>query len=154
MLNVVAFYISCSLTFFITASTKLEQVRLLYEQAPVHKASCEALISLLQSYDEKNPLFLGYKGCAHMIMAKHVPGPFSKLSYFRKGRNMLEKAIQADSLNTELRFLRYTIQTNTPALLGYGGKIKTDRAFLLNNLEHVDDSSLRIIIRQYLDKEE
>jgi len=154
MFKVVAICIGCSLSFFTTASTKLEQVRSLYEQAPVHKASCGALIALLQPYDEKNPLFLGYKGCAHMIMAKHVSGPFTKLSYFKKGKNMLERPIQADSHNIELRFLRLTIQKNAPALLGYNGDIKADRLFLRDNRENISDSSLRILIRRYLDKEE
>ena len=85
-----------------------------------------------------------------MIMAKHVFNPFSKLSYFNKGKLILEKAIQAEGKNVELRFLRYSIQTNVPAFLGYKSNLKNDYNFLKQAIPGIKDSVLKKIITSYL----
>ena len=41
-----------------------------------------------------------------MMMAKHVFNPFSKLSYFKKGKQMLENAIETDGQNLELEIFK------------------------------------------------
>lgn len=153
MLKTGSLLLSICVSFLLTTDSRLVQIRSLYEKAPGGKPYCEELISLLKPYDETTPLYFGYKGCAYMVMAKHIGSPFSKLSSFRKGKKMLEKAIGADDQNIELRFLRFTIQTNTPSLLGYSGQIKTDRLFLVQHL-HQTDSSLRNRISRYLSRED
>jgi hypothetical protein len=83
-------------------------------------------------------------------MANHVFNPFSKLSYFNKGKNMMEKAIAAASKNVELRFLRFAAQTKIPSFLGYKEDIKNDKKFLLNSLASVDDIELEKLIVTFL----
>lgn len=87
-----------------------------------------------------------------MLMAKHVINPFSKLSYFKKGRIMLEKAINTDKNNVELRFLRYTIQTSVPAFLNYSQDKKQDKEFLISSLVSLEDHELKQAINNYLKK--
>lgn len=83
-----------------------------------------------------------------MMMAKHVVNPFAKLSYFKKGKNMLEKAIEADSENVELRFLRYAAQTNAPSFLGYDDHIAGDKKFLLQTGDSIDKTLKNFISSQ------
>lgn len=129
----------------------VEKVRTLYQQAVYDEEKCKELITLLKPYNaENNPLFLGYKAGATMMMAKYSTSPFSKLSYFKKGKKMLEKAIVADKSNIELRFLRFAAQTNTPSFLAYNDNIETDRSILLESIGHVTDISLRKIIIKFL----
>ncbi|MEP6596944.1 MAG: hypothetical protein ABJA71_13410 [Ginsengibacter sp.] len=40
---------------------------------------------------------------------------------------MLDKAMDADAENVELKFLRFTIQTNVPAFLGYSDSINKNK---------------------------
>lgn len=129
------------------------QVRNMYSKAPATEKHCKSLLELLNPVNERqHPLLGGYKGCATMIMAKHVFNPFSKLSYFNKGKKILEQAIAADTANVELRYLRFTVQTNSPVFLGYNGKLTADRAFLQRNLPHVKDASLSLMISTALKK--
>lgn len=93
---------------------------------------------------------MGYRAGATMLMAKHSLNPFNKLSYFKKGKTMLEKAIQAENNNVELRFLRYTIQTNVPSFLGYSSELIKDRSFLQQSVAGVRDAELKKIITAYL----
>jgi hypothetical protein len=126
-------------------------VRTKFHNATSSEKICKDLIKLLEPYSEKNkPLFLGYKGGATMLMAKHVINPISKFSYFKKGRNMLENAIKADNSNVELRFLRYTIQNNVPSFLGYNGQLAKDELFLKQSVGNVRDAELKKIITYYL----
>jgi hypothetical protein len=133
----------------------MEELRSLYEQAAVAKNACEKLIDQLSSAQaETNPLLFGYKGSATMMMAQHVSNPFSKLSYFHKGRNMLDEAIKADQENMELRFLRFAAQTEAPAMLGYRGEIEQDKNLILKSLPATDDISLKQLVIGYMVKSE
>ncbi len=126
------------------ADNFLEEVRSLYVLAAQEEKSCEALIKSLESFNENNhPLYAGYKAAATMLMAKYVFSPFSKLNNFKKGKTLLEKAIDKDQKNTELRFIRYTIQLNAPAFLNYKNAINTDKVFLLDNYATIKDTQLK-----------
>ncbi len=111
------------------------------------------MIALLKPYDESNnPLFLGYKAGANMIMAKHVRNPISKISWFNKGKKMLEAAIKADMKDVELRCLRFGIQSNVPSFLNYKEDINLDRKFILKSYSHVKDPILKKNIISYMTK--
>jgi hypothetical protein len=132
---------------------EIEDVRILFHKAESSQKMCIELIELLEPYNDKsNALYLGYRASATMLMAKHLINPFSKLSYFKKGKLMLEKAIEFDRKNVELRFLRYTIQTNVPSFLNYSGDKENDRMFLLQSLQRLNDQKLKNIISTYLNK--
>ena len=131
----------------------ISEIRLQFHNSTSNEKTCKGLIAQLNPYNEKNnALLFGYRGGATMIMAKYVFNPFSKLSYFNKGRDMIEKAIQHDKNNVELRFLRYTIQTNVPAFLGYNDHKKSDRLFLSESIPSIKDSHLKKIIVSYLNQ--
>jgi len=85
------------------------------------------------------------------MLAKYTLNPISKLSYFRKGKQMLENAIHADAANIELRFLRFAVQTNIPFLLGYHGFIESDKKLLLESLGSVKDPQLKGMITGYFE---
>jgi hypothetical protein len=133
------------------AVPEINEVRLKFHNATSSEKACKDLISQLEPYNEtNNPLLMGYKAGATMIMAKHVVNPFTKLSYFKKGKSMLEKAISVDAKNIELRFLRYTIQTNVPSFLGYKTNVSSDHLFLTRSVNSLKDSQLKKIINAYL----
>ena len=132
---------------------EIEDVRILFHKAESSQRVCLELIEILEPYNEKNnALLFGYRASGIMLMAKHLINPFSKLSYFKRGKLMLEKAILFDQKNVELRFLRYTIQTNVPAFLNYSDNKEKDRAFLNQSLNKLNDQKLKIIISTYLNK--
>lgn len=147
--------IMCLLVFFSGSypanDPSVGSVRLKFHNSMSSERICKALITQLGPYNEKNnPLLMGYRAGATMLMAKHSLNPFNKLSYFKKGKTMLEKAIQAENNNVELRFLRYTIQTNVPSFLGYSSELIKDRSFLQQSVAGVRDAELKKIITAYL----
>src|SRR4051812_28711448 len=65
------------------------------------------------------PLAAAYLAAAEMASAQYKINPLSKLSAFNSGKKMLEGAVNSDSINVEIRYIRYTIQNNAPSFLGY-----------------------------------
>ena len=148
---IACFLILLSSLNYTAKDPSLSSIRLKFHNSTSSEKVCKDLIKQLEPYSEKNnPLLLGYKGGATMLMATHVVNPFSKFSYFKKGRIALEKAIQADKNNVELRFLRYTVQTNIPSFLGYSSHLEKDRVFLRESVNWVKDNDLKKIITSYL----
>lgn len=123
----------------------IDEVRSLYQKSMTSENACKKLIDMLEPY-KNDPLYLGYKGCATMVMAKHAFNPFSKFSYFKKGKKMLEEAINTDQYNFELRFLRFTAQTNMPSFLGYNDSIDKDKAFILDSFSLIKDARLEAYV--------
>lgn len=129
----------------------LSEIRALYEKSVASESACNKLIQILAPYDEgNNPLYAGYKASAIMMMANHVVNPFSKFSYFKKGKKILENAIKADEKNIELVFLRFNVQTHLPSFLGYDENIKSDRLFLENSFSAIEDIPLKQFLMPYL----
>ncbi|MEJ7779687.1 MAG: hypothetical protein WKF68_08855 [Daejeonella sp.] len=148
---ILSVFLICYSLICMANEPSISEVRLKLHKATSNEKACRELIAELGPYNERNnALFTGYRGGANMIMAKHVFNPFSKLSYFNKGKSMLEKAIQAEGKNVELRFLRYSIQTNVPVFLGYKSHLKNDYDFLKQAIPAIKDSNLKKIITSYL----
>jgi hypothetical protein len=129
----------------------IEELRQLYPQAADRKRSCERLLSLTEAGVRVNdPLMLGYHGAGRMMMASHLGNPIEKLNEFSAGKAALEKAIRLAPQNTELRYLRYSIQVNTPGFLRYGKHQSEDCAFLKAGVAAVHDAGLQKAIRDFL----
>ncbi|MEO8819544.1 MAG: hypothetical protein ABI267_08375 [Ginsengibacter sp.] len=133
------------------ATPTLGEIRTLYEKSVTDEFACTKLIEILSPYNQSNnPLYAGYRASAIMMMAKHVFNPFSKMSYFRKGKSILESAIKADDKNVELRFLRFNAQTHMPSFLGYNNDIDRDKIFLETSFQKITDENLKAFLLPYL----
>jgi hypothetical protein len=98
----------------------------------------------------KRSVFEAYIGIAYLFMAKHSGNPFSKLSYFKKGKRHLEAAVAKSPKCLEIRFLRYTTQMEMPHFLGYNKSILEDKKFILEHYKESKDEVLVSQIKQFL----
>lgn len=130
-------------TSFRNTLIDMNEVRALYKEAANNENSCEKLIEISAGSAKESSLILGYKASGMLLMAKHVFNPISKMTYFKKGKQMLEKAIGSDKNDIELRFLRFTAQTNMPFFLGYAGSIESDKEFILHSFSHIKEKELK-----------
>ena len=85
-----------------------------------------------------------------MIKAKYSFNPIAKLNQFNKGKQLIQKAFSRDTLNLEMRFIRFSIQNNLPSFLGYRDNLDQDKRFLLNNTKASKDPELQEMIFNYL----
>lgn len=127
------------------------EIRNLYQRAPKVKKDALQLNQLMLRVDSLDaPVLICYKGANEMIQAKYTLNPFAKFEKFNRGKELIKKAFSRDSLNLEMRFIRYSIQINLPSFLGYNDELDMDKRFLLDNTRENKDTKLKEIIFNYL----
>ena len=129
-------------------------VREMYFEGWQGTCGATELSDLLSEHEvNEDPLLLAYKGAALATLAKCKKTPFSKMSVFKDGKSLLNEAVAKAPESLEIRFLRYTIQTNIPNFLNYNNQ-EEDKKLILEILTlHKDapnDDDLNQRIIQYL----
>jgi len=129
----------------------LNSVRGLYSDAAVQEDSAKKMFRMLQRITETDDaVLLAYKGAVTMVQAKYTFNPITKFLCFKRGKNLVEKAISRDSADIEIRYLRFTLQSNLPGFLGYSSQLKTDKDFLVSRCPLITDAVLRGMVINFL----
>ncbi|MDB5268778.1 MAG: hypothetical protein JWP58_1818 [Hymenobacter sp.] len=102
-----------------------------YEQAAADKAAGEKFYKLLADYQDRDALVLGYKAASEAIRARDA-SMFNKLTYVQDAAKTFEQAVGLDPQNPEIRFLRFSVESNLPAFLGLSKHVEEDKEMLLN----------------------
>jgi hypothetical protein len=145
---VILFFLSTSIH---ALNNDLVKIRDMYYKAHANKADSEKFPKVIQSSTGvSKSLIEGYTGMSFMIKANFSYNPYYQLSYFTKGKGMLDSAIDGDLKNVELRFLRFCVQTNAPGFLGYSGKITEDKKVILMYYKSLDDDDLKSRIKSFM----
>lgn len=101
-----------------------------YEQAAADKQAGEKFYNLLRDYAGQDALVLGYKAASEAIKARDA-SMLNKLTYVQQAARTFDQAVRLDSDNAEIRFLRFSVESNLPPFLGLSKHVEEDRAFLL-----------------------
>lgn len=126
-------------------------VRELYVLAATQKEAADKLSYLLADINpSSSPLLICFKGCSEMMASKYAVNPYNKYRKFKTGKAYIEQANKLDSNNIEIRFLRFSVQTNLPSFLGYREEINKDKNFLISHLTLSKDANLKKTVINYL----
>jgi len=120
-----------------------------YEQAAASKEAGDKFYDLLHSYSDQDALVLGYKAASEAIKARDA-SMLNKLTYVQQAARTFEQAVGLDPKNAEIRFLRFSVESNLPAFLGLSKHVDEDKSFLLDAaLQHprsgLDDEAFRTV---------
>lgn len=149
-MNVTCLVTFCILACSAKAQADLAVTRSLYAAAGNHRDSLLALDNLLNHVDVKSPaVLICYKGAAKIISAKFTYNPFKRYRAFLNGKQLIETALAKDTGNIEMRFLRFTMQTNLPVVLGYSGNIAEDKNYIVSHFRFVKDVTVRSLVLSY-----
>lgn len=110
--------------------------------------SKEQAIRFYDQFHEANvsgPLLNAYKGVSEIMMCPHYWNPYTKYRSFTTGRDLLDEAISKQPGNIEIHYLRYVIQKNAPAILGYKHHLDDDRKLLEGYLVTPDSKDAELI---------
>ena len=102
-----------------------------FEQAATDKVAGEKFYKLLADYKDHDGLVLAYKGAAEAIRARDA-SMFNKLTYVQDASRTFEQAVSIDPRNPEIRFLRFTVESNLPGFLGLSKHVEEDKTLLLS----------------------
>ncbi|MBU6122208.1 hypothetical protein ACFP2F_18155 [Hymenobacter artigasi] len=102
-----------------------------YELAAADKSAGEKFYQLLAEYKDRDGLVLAYKGASEAIRARDA-SMFNKLTYVQDAAKTFDQAVSIDPQNPEIRFLRFSVESNLPAFLGLSKHVDEDKGLLLN----------------------
>lgn len=149
ILNSILSFLVLSSAF--VSKTELQQIRSLYEKAYHSEEDARFFADYLSNLDiENNNVVLGYRASAQFYLSKYAWNPFQKFKHFNKGKDLMEKAIENQPDNSELRFLRLAVQENIPSFLFYSDNLEEDKTYILNTLNSLNDQDLKKRISMYL----
>lgn len=128
-------YISIICTLFILPmKAQLDKTRQSFFQSNNH-AGLKTFIQDAATLNDNNALHLAYKGAASAMSAGITDGVSNKLSLFNTGKKQLENAVTMDANNAEIRFIRLSVQLETPFFLGYRSAIDSDLQIVIKAIE-------------------
>jgi len=129
----------------------IEGIRVLFYKASNDRKMAKVFLDQLKRVKTvQNSTLHGYKGMAHMLQAKYAWNPYKKLDHFNTGKAILEEAIKEDTSNIELRFLRYSVQSNAPFFLNNKSQLEADKELIKKQWSTLQDKDLRQRISQFM----
>ncbi len=148
ILSILLIFIS---TITTTNEISIEEIRSSYKTCNESKENAEEFFELTKNaLQNDGGIYEGYHGAALALKASFSWNPFSKLSFFNKGKKMIDVAIQSEPNNIELRMIRLSIQSNAPKIVGYYQNIEEDKKFILDNIEGVSGQELKEYVEGYI----
>lgn len=126
-----------------------DALRRAYQQVNTDSASCSKLYKKISTSTDSDNIIVAYRGAITASMANFSTDKKEKLNLFNSGKKLLEQSITTDSSNVETRFLRFTIQSNSPKALNYNKQIKTDKAFILKNYSTITNLAIKRMITSF-----
>lgn len=128
----------------------LTTLRHLYAEAVKEEAAQNRLRAMLRDYRGGDAAVLGYRAVAEAVQARYEWSPLAKLRAVRRAQAAFDQAVAADPQNVEVRFLRFTVETNVPRYLGMSPHLEEDRTHIIRGARHypalgLDSFSLRLI---------
>jgi hypothetical protein len=143
------------LVYLNAVHTDLSVYRKLMDASLEDKTQAQRFYDQLKTVKETDdPVLLGFRAMSEFMLCKHLFNPVSKLSHFKKGRNMLEMAIKRAHTSPELLFFRLSTQSNVPSILGYSDHIMADKSALISYLQagvrSEQDKALYKRVKDYL----
>ncbi len=132
----------------------IDALRKSYHKAHADSASCAKLYQSLSKINSSDNIIKCYKGAVNASLANFAKNKQEKLKLFSTGKKLIEETIKVDSTNIELRFLRLTIQSNCPKILGYHTNINSDKHYIATHLESTNNTVLKNDIKTFLSETE
>lgn len=150
MKRILSIFIALLVTAFVDAQD-LNQIRSDYPNAVESEEITSKLDAEFSSTAEPDkPVLLAYKGAVTTLVGKFAKGIGEKIRVFKQGVSLIEKAVAADPLNPEIRYIRMSVQENAPRILDYHNNIEEDKEFILKNYKNVSSKGSKDIIRDFV----
>ncbi|QQX77879.1 MULTISPECIES: hypothetical protein [Aequorivita] len=144
------FFIALCFTFAAN-SQDLKEIRLLYPQAVESAEITSKLDGMLTGVNASDKtVSKAYKGAVLTLKAKFSKKKSEKKDFFKEGVSLIEDAVKADPSNIEIRYIRMSVQENSPKFLGYHKNIEEDKMFISKNFATINSKELKKIVKDFV----
>jgi hypothetical protein len=122
---------------FARANNDVETLRRVFIVASEDVNKAKALHHYFEKKDKlSSPTEMAYKGATIALMAKFSAGPHTKLKYVNKALEVINEAVKIDPENFEIRYLRFSVERNLPAILNSSKNIEQDIEIIIGHLKN------------------
>ncbi len=138
---------------FISNAQDLKEIRTLYPKAVENADATTKLDAELAKVNSSSKSALvAYKGAVSTVKAKFAKKKSEKKDFFKTGVSLIESAVKAEPSNIEIRYIRISVQENSPKFLGYHKNIEEDKKFILKNYASISSKELKEIVKDFCEK--
>lgn len=131
-------------------NTKLPELRRAFFKIEGDSKKAEPVYIAFKLSAVDNDVAKAYIGTLESILAAEQGNPFSKLSWFNKGKKKIEEAIKSSPDNAEIHFLRLSVQQKAPGFLFYYSDINKDKKIVINHIDHFDKLNIKKEVVDFL----
>ncbi|HRG57419.1 MAG TPA: hypothetical protein PK323_00590 [Bacteroidia bacterium] len=90
--------------------------------------------TLAKSAPSSNSLQYAYLGATEALLAKHSFNPLTKMNYVNSALNKLNSAVVQNKNDIEIRFMRFSVESELPRYLGISKHLEEDKNVIINGL--------------------
>jgi len=120
------------LTFF--PGLSVDEIREDYKEAIGSEEKTFELKEVLKNVTKSDDnRLVAYKGAVIALSSQYLKGISNKVKTFQEGTAMIEYAVEKAPSDIEIRFVRLSVQQNSPKFLKYNKHIAGDKQFILSN---------------------
>src|SRR6476620_9046053 len=109
----------------------MKELRETLRVASDSKENSTKLFEKIGNYSGEDAVLISYKAAAHAIKAKYATNPLKKLKFIKASARIFEEAVQRNDKDLEIRFVRYAVETKTPAKIKLSKHVEEDKNILL-----------------------
>jgi hypothetical protein len=121
------------LSFGLSLYPNIQDLRDAYFVANSESGS-KAFLEITDKVDPEDPVHMAYRGASLAMSAGFSNGIMDRLERFSDGKELLEKAVELQPTNPEIRFVRYCIQANVPAIVFYSDNLDEDYEIIVDHV--------------------
>lgn len=155
----ILFILLCFFTLTASAQLTLKEITTLKSdmvKAVDNPKLTDSLYIKLSKLSNKTALTTAYIGTIEALKAKHSWNPYNKIKYVKVSLKTMQKAIDLDKENLEIRFMRFSIEHFTPGFLGFSTDLTTDKKEIIKHYRNrnfgiADDELIKNIAKFMID---
>jgi hypothetical protein len=120
----------------------LKELRRLFFESEKSEKAGDLFYDRMEQYKGQDAVLIAYKGAAEAIQAKYAFNPIGKLNHLKSAHRYFSKAVQLNATNPEIRFIRYSVESNTPKMLDKSDHLAEDKSLLIDHIKRYPKSDL------------
>lgn len=127
----------CILALLLQAQTiSIQTLRLNYAEIINDEKQCQVYLHYFKNLKNTTTTEKAFWAALTASSAQFIANPFTKIKIVKQAHQLFDDAILKDAANPELRYLRITVEQNTPRILGLSTHIDEDKKILLNRFQN------------------
>jgi hypothetical protein len=135
MKKIFSIFVCLIYSLLLHANGSIELARKEFKKAAFNDKVTNEVYQVLLSSKTQDPLTQAYVAYFTALKARHVTSPYEKIKHVRSFDLTIKKAVALAPNNLEIRFLRFSVQDQLPAYLGYSKELAVDKKMILQQIQ-------------------